>query len=744
MTTPNRDAALSSFPPGAAGQSVMGGPEAPGPRSNPLLMIWRRWRVFVAVTLVCVVAAAVRYALADRVYRSEARLFVQTGGSKASGDGALLGNGSSHASLQTQCELIKSASILASVLALPDLMELRTFDQPSRWTTLKDNLTATVGRETDVITVTFDSPYPKEAQQVLRAVVDAYSGFHTKEKRSRVAELEKWRAKTLADLEKKQREVLEFKKANGALAFNGEKGNITLQKLASLQEAVTQAHIDSVNRRSALDAARAMATSPDRLRQLVDALRAQGLQSGDPGESTLRGQVHAMQQQLEQLNGRYGSAHPAVRSAESALVSMKARVGDMDRSLVQTHLLNLERQATAAGARERELQASYEEQRKLATALNEKAAEYEVMEAEVKRLAAAVEKADLQVVDLTATQNVGTPTIQVLDAPHLPARPIKPVANVALFQGLLVGLLLGCFAALVRDWTDQSLRSAEDVTETLGSPVLASVPHVPGPPNPLAQGRRVDLEPAGEVAEIYRTVRTAVFFGAPDRESRTILVTSPAPAEGKSTFASNLAIAIAQTGKRVLLLDADFRRPVQHRIFEARPGFGLSSVIAGHETLDKAIQNTPVPGLDLLPVGPIPSNPSEILNSPSFTEILEELSVRYEHVVIDSPPVLAVADARILAAQCSVTILVLRAKVSTRRAATEAGKALQSVGAYLLGVVMNDVPRARDPYGDYGGYGDDYPAEYAPEPTNVDLPPTPAAKPPATVPARSFLDLRRK
>jgi capsular exopolysaccharide synthesis family protein len=263
----------------------------------------------------------------------------------------------------------------------------------------------------------------------------------------------------------------------------------------------------------------------------------------------------------------------------------------------------------------------------------------------------------------------------------------------------------------------------------------------------MAQGRRVDNEPAGDLAETYRTIRTAVFFGTPERESRTILVTSPGPGEGRSTFASNLAIAMAQTGKRVLLLDADFRRPVQHRVFEARPGFGLSTVLAGREPVEKVIQATPVPGLDLLPVGPIPSNPAEMLNSPTFTEVLEDLSVRYEHVVIDSPAVMAVADARILAAQCSVTVLVLRAGLSTRRAAAAARQALHSVGAHLLGVVINDVPRSRDPYGDYGGYGGypDAAAEYdLPRQTNVDLPPTATPPPAPSVPAKSFLDLRRK
>src|SRR3954453_17756044 len=314
-------------------------------------------------------------------------------------------------------------------------------------------------------------------------------------------------------------------------------------------------------------------------------------------------------------------------------------------------------------------------------------------------------------IDLSTSENVGTPTIQVLDTPTVPGAPIKPVRNVMLFQGLIIGLLLGCGAALLRDWTDQSLRSAEDVTETLGCTLLGSVPHMSGPPNPMAQGRKVDFEPASDVAETYRTIRTAVFFGTPDRESRTILVTSPAPGDGKSTFASNLAIAMAQTGKRVLLVDADFRRPVQHRIFESRPGIGLSTVVAGHEPLEKTIPTPATPALDIPPAGPQPSNPSEILNSQSFNEVLEELSVRYEHVVVDSPAVMAVADARILPAMCSFTILVLRAQSTTRKTAMHARRALQSVGAAILGVVVNDVPRGRDRHGDYGGYSG-YRAKY--------------------------------
>jgi capsular exopolysaccharide synthesis family protein len=732
---------------------MMAVPDVGAPAINPLMMIWRRKGILLGVTLLCVLAAGVKYLFSTQIFRSESRLFVQTGGAKAPLDvGTSNTSGSvGQGNLHTQCELIKSASILASVLASPELADLKTFEDGSRWTKLKENLAATVGKDNDIITVSFDSPFPKEAQTILKTVVDAYAGYHSKEKRSRVAELEKWRTKTQLELERKQKELLEFKKANHALTFSaGDKNNLTMQKLASLQTALTQAHLDTVNAKSSYESAKAKLGDPNQLHAFVEYLRSTGVSIGaDTNEQALRSQLLAMEAQYDELSRRYLPNHPSVRASQATIATLKARIGELDRSQAETYLQATEQKVTAAKNREAELQTSYDEQNRAAMALNDKAAEYEQIDADAKRLAATIEKADLQIIDLNATENVAVPTVQVFDEPNLPNTPVQPVRNVMLLQGLVIGLILGCFTALVRDWTDQGLRSSEEITETLGVPLLGSVPHMPGPPNPMAQGRKVDFEPASDVAETYRTIRTAVFFGTPDRESRTILVTSPAPGDGKSTFASNLAIAMAQTGKHVLLVDADFRRPLQHRIFESRPGIGLSTVLAGHEPLEKTIQATGIAGLDILPAGPQPSNPSEILNSQSFNEVLEELSVRYEHVVVDSPAVMAVADARILAAMCSVTILVLRAQSSTRKSAMHARRALQSVGAAILGVVVNDVPRRSDRNNDYGAYTS-YRTRYngGGQPAATDPHAAPGAsassKSTAMVPARSFLDLRRK
>jgi capsular exopolysaccharide synthesis family protein len=212
----------------------------------------------------------------------------------------------------------------------------------------------------------------------------------------------------------------------------------------------------------------------------------------------------------------------------------------------------------------------------------------------------------------------------------------------------------------------------------------------------------VHLDPRSVVAEAYRTVRTAVYFGAGSNRCRTILVTSPEPGDGKTTSASNLAIAIAQTGRSVLLLDADFRKPTQHKNLDVKDAVGLSSVLAGRETLARAIQRTGVDGLDILPCGPIPANPSEILNSREFGELVDALAEKYDHIIFDSPPVNAVTDARILGAVCDATILVLRADKSTRKSGEHARNSLLAVGARVLGAIVNDAPH-RKGYEVYGG-----------------------------------------
>jgi succinoglycan biosynthesis transport protein ExoP len=278
--------------------------------------------------------------------------------------------------------------------------------------------------------------------------------------------------------------------------------------------------------------------------------------------------------------------------------------------------------------------------------------------------------------------------------------------------------MAGLGAALLLDWMDHRIRSAAEVESLLGLPILGAVPHMLGKRSPIERGQEIHLYPKSEVAESYRTIRTGIRFGITDASSKTLLVTSPSPGDGKTTVASNLAIAIAQTGKRVLLVDADCRRPMVQRIYSLKEDIGLSSVLTGESELAASIQHSSTDNLDILPCGPLPPNPAEMLNSEAFTSLLRELSTQYDQVVVDSPPVAPVTDARILAAACDATVLVIRAEKTSRRVAEHARDALASVGAVLLGVVVNDAPRSRSEASSYGHYSYSYGYGYGSKGTN--------------------------
>ncbi len=301
--------------------------------------------------------------------------------------------------------------------------------------TFKQNLNASVGKDTGIITVSFDSSYPREAQLILRSVIDSYKGFYEKEKLARLAELERWRSANSSALEKKQKEMLAFKQANSVLSFTGEKGNIVLQKLASLQDAVTTAHIESVNAKAALDTTKTLLGTPEGIRKLVEYIRSTGAApTNDPNEQSLRSQLLAMEQQREALTGRYMADHPAVRAAEATIASLRSRIGELDRGLAESQVLTLEQKVSAAKNRESELTASYDEQKKAAMELNTKAAEFDLLEQEVKRLVASLEKADSQMVELKAAQNTGVPTITEFDEPNLPTAPVSPIRSMIAFS----------------------------------------------------------------------------------------------------------------------------------------------------------------------------------------------------------------------------------------------------------------------------------------------------------------------
>jgi capsular exopolysaccharide synthesis family protein len=326
------------------------------------------------------------------------------------------------------------------------------------------------------------------------------------------------------------------------------------------------------------------------------------------------------------------------------------------------------------------------------------------------------------VVQRLETSNSGTvvPVKLTLTIPaQPPSSPSSPKPRTNLILGLLIGLALGVALAFLRESLDRSIKSPEEVTDLTGAATVGVLSY-----DPTAKGSPiVALEQRSTRAEAFRTVRTNLQYVDVDRPPTVVAITSAVPGEGKTTLALNLAITLAQAGRRVALIETDLRRPKASKYLGVDSELGLTDVLSGQHTLVEAMVPWNRGLLDFLPAGHTPPNPSELLASHQFTQLLATLREQYDSVIIDSTPLLPVTDGAIVAKAADGAILVVRFGKTTRDQVASSVTALQQVDARVLGTVLNFVPTGRRGYGykygykygnKYGyGYGYGYESEHA-------------------------------
>jgi len=790
-------------------------PQGEGIQEEGLLQIaFRHRRTILLTTVLFLVAAFVYILKATPIYTSTSRLYVEQSGPRIISDFEGIMTRSKNY-LYTQAEMLKSTPIAGEVADNPQVRRFRTFNEVDNVTAyLKKNLDIEVGKKDDIISVAFDSPYPQEAAGVVNTVVDSYVKYHSLRKQTTVFKvldiLQKEKVKRDKELSDKYEEMVQFTREHGVVSFDNKGGNVAFQKLIKLSEALTEAQLMTINAQADYEAVKAIANDPTQVKQFAAALPTVGVRIFiNDTETQLESELRDTEVELKNIGYHVTEDHPAVKALHTKIDHIKSELKADRKEFANAYIEVMGQRWQTAEQKEQTLLASFQIQHREAQDLGVKAAEYSMLQSELGRAERICEILDDRIKELNVTEDTGALNISILEVARAAGSPSKPQKARVMAIALVLGFMFGGGLALLRDWMDIRLRSADEVTAVLGVPVLGIVPtmtevqtvtdrgqrawlnfkfvaldiyrriHTPiltfigrhdtkavleqqtimerakkarselksisrqayrairtsvfsdiakkqtkivahhcSPSDGekaelekqsiVARGQKVHLEPKSATAEAYRTIRTAVFFGVPKGEAKTILITSPDMGDGKTTLVSNLAIAMAQAGQKTLILDADFRKPMQHNIFEFENGRGrgISSVLAGTVSLDKAIQAGPVKELDILSCGPEVPNPSEILNSDAFAEIVkEELCKRYDRIIIDSPPVGPVTDSQILAAICDITLLVLRAERSTRKHSVAARDVLQSVGGRLLGAVVNDVPRKHGRYGYYSGYG---------------------------------------
>lgn len=439
----------------------------------------------------------------------------------------------------------------------------------------------------------------------------------------------------------------------------------------------------------------------------------------DPQLQKLREEyLKARLQKQQALEGGEGGKrldnHPLVREADKRLIQSRADLLAEVRNIqgaVASDLSKIQKQEQG----DLEL---YESARQRAVELNLKELEYHRLD----RLRAQNEKLygvlleQMKQADLARMMNVNN--VRLVDPAVEPKTPVRPRVSLNVAIGVGLGLLLGFGFVLLREQLDNSLKTPDDLEQRLGVTFLGLLPETddndegPGKKKP----RRAKIEgqlppelivherPLSGVAEAARTLRTNLMFMNPDRPYRTILVTSAAPSEGKTTVACSIAISLAQSGERVCIIDCDMRRPRLHRIFDRVGDAGLTNVLVSEATIDDVAQPTLVKNLWCVPSGPTPPNPADLLHSEKFRQFLRQLGERFDRVIIDSPPIVAVTDSAIISTLVDGTVFVVRAFATTFALSRQGLRSLRDVDAPVVGAVLNAVNLSKHAYDYYYRY----------------------------------------
>ena len=644
-------------------------------------VLWRRKQIVLVVFLLCMMAAAVALkAIPKRV----------TIGSRVLVTRNLPANADKNATdlptfLNTQAEIIRSAAVLSTAMGAPGLDQLGFFaksDNPID--TLKSRLVVTPQTQSSIIDIQLSSTNPDEAVKIVSAVSEAYTAYVADQKRNvaldTYTKIADDRNRIDADRTDAKKLVLDLQAETQLVPGGSLTENPAIQKLREFADELADAQQKTVTVESQYeDALKAIGMTPDK----IDADALSNASAVSPQSlPLLNNNLAALNQQLMEAKRQFVPTHPLVRA-------IKAQIKDLELSQAAT----LKAMFESATTSEKNARALYVHQQDVTHNLNAKAAELALAEDRVKDCDHRIAMYDAKLQQLTVNESVGIDAKEIDEAS---VDPMSAVPNTGKTLGLaaIIGLTLGLLSALMREWASPSLGSVHRIADTVGVPVMGTLPRVIG-----RDARQIatitNEDTASEAAEAFRSIRTSLLFGA--AQCQTITITSPAAKDGKTTLATNLAISLAQSGKSVALVDANFREPMLHTLFDVDNAIGLTGVLDG-EDLESSLRRTPIEHLDLLTAGPRTGDVSEQLNSNRFSDLLHDLALRYDHVIFDTPSVTGSNDARVIAAGCDTTILVAREERTNRFAATNARDALLSVGAQLMGIVLNDSARVSQTY----------------------------------------------
>jgi succinoglycan biosynthesis transport protein ExoP len=579
--------------------------------------------------------------------------------------------------------------------------------------------------QTRIIELTVDSPNPQIAAVFANTLTSEFIDQNLETRWKTSEHTGEWLSHELDDmrirLEKSEDRLQQYANQAGLMFTDNDKSSVSEERLSQIQEALTAAQTDRIVKQSRWE----MATSspPDALPNILDDASLRGYQD----------KLTDLNRQLSELRVKYTDDYSKVKQVlaqiEPIQVALDRARGDI--------LKRIHNDYDEAARKESLLNADYTSQRAVVTGEGGKAIQYSILKREVESNRQLYDAMLQQLKQSSLSSALRASNIHVVDAAKPPTSPYKPDTRSSAGLGLLSGLFLGAAFVIMREHADRSIQDPGETQSFLNLPELGVIPandtgtrirlrfvgnnklanngHT-SPSGELAARGRVELvswqRKPSIVAESFRATLVSILFsGENGSRPRVIVVTSAGAAEGKSTVVSNLGIAIAEVNQKTLLIDADLRKPRMHDIFNLKNDKGLSELLRSKDPvstlLEGVIQETSIPDLYVLTSGAATSAATSLLYSNRMPELIQMLRTEFESILIDTPPMLQIPDARVLGRMVDRVVLVMRAGKTTRAAAIAASKRFSEDGTKMLGTILNDWNPKRSPngyYGDYNGY----------------------------------------
>ncbi len=566
-----------------------------------------------------------------------------------------------------------------------------------------------------ILEISYEGPDPKLCAEIVNTLVDEYIHFDM-ERRIEGTKLgkkylERQLAKVQARLEVAQEQLNRFAKENDLVLLRPasgegkEQGDLISAKLSDLLKQLNEAEAEEI-------------TARNRYLYSLKNIDDTAAMRGDTTIASLRAKLEELQRQYSKMSTTFTPKYPAMQELAKEIEAVKKDIAQEREKIVAS----LRNEYLLAHQKRMSLQKEVEAQKNLASKLEEKAVDYSILKREVETNRKIYDMILTRMKEMEVAAGVQSSAIHPIDAAIVPSSPYKPNKPLTFAIALVLGTILGLLAAVGLEFLDNTVKDPEEVEKMLYLPTLGVVPYVKLPSKKVEKGESVDLisitEPRAPASEAFRMVRTSLLLSSAGKPPQIIAVTSPQIGAGKSFVSLNLALSFAQSKAKVLLVDCDLRRGRLHKVLKEDLYPGLTNYLAGRverpAIVREVVREDTV--IHFVPTGATPPNPVELINSTTFQELLESWREEYDHIIVDTPPLIGFADSLLIARLADGAILALRADQTPKPAAKNARDQLRQVGAKLLGTVVNGMATGRHAYyysyGKYHGYSHYYSKDY--------------------------------